>query len=378
MAEATTALKIAQSPVVKKDLSPKIPQVKEGIPMALNFTKPDSSGKFFIQIQTAAELVSLTIDDEELSLDPLGKYSVPWVARAGAPNVITVRSKDIYENVDTQSITVSRPITDSRRNFARLDPFKIKQRPASDAVAIIIGIQNYKLIPKAEYANRDAQYFYDYAIRAFGIRQDNIKLMLDDEADVSGVLTAFQNWLPLKVQPGKTDVYIFYSGHGLPSTDGKSLYFLPVGVNKDFVSETAISQQRIIAALESLRPKTVTMFIDSCYSGQIRTGETLLASARPVVLLADEAAYPSNFTVFTASAANQIASSSPELKHGVFSYYLMKGLEGEADESSEGVITTLKLHNYLAERIPRFAITISRKQEPQLVGGEKGRVLVTR
>jgi hypothetical protein len=172
-------------------------------------------------------------------------------------------------------------------------------------------------------------------------------------------------------------VYVFYSGHGLPSPDGKSLFFLPVGANKDFVAKTAISQQEIVAGLKAAQPKSVTMFIDSCYSGQIRTGETLLASARPVVLSVQETAYPPEFTVITASASDQIASSSPDLKHGIFSYYLMKGLEGEADENKDGTITIGKLQSYLAERVPRFAMTMSRKQEPQLTG-DANRILVAR
>jgi len=342
-----------------------------------NATKPDTDGSFFIFVQTGANTVSLTVDEEEQGASEQGSYTVRRLARVGQANIIKISAVDPNGNTDTKTISVVRQAVDSRPAFARLTPDKIKPRPARDAVAIIIGIQNYKLIPKAEYASQDAQDFYDYATRALGIQQENIKLLVDDEADVSGIYKAFQNWLPLKVRKGKTDVYVFYSGHGLPSADGKSLYFLPVGADRDLIAKTAISQKEIVDALKSAQPKSVTMFIDSCYSGQIRTGETLLASARPVVLTVQETAYPPDFTVITASASDQIASSSPDLKHGIFSYYLMKGLEGEADENKDGTITIGKLQSYLAERVPRFAMTMSRKQEPQLTG-DANRVLVTR
>ena len=340
-------------------------------------TTPDADGDFVIKIQTSADTASLKIDGEELGGKRDGNYVIKRVARVGEQNTYTITARDVFGNTDTKTISVARKAVDSRPTFARLNPANVKPQPARDAVAIIIGIQNYKLIPRAEYASQDAQDFYDYASRALGIKQENIKLLLDDEADVSGILTAFQNWLPLKVRKGKTDVYVFYSGHGLPSPDGKFLFFLPVGVNKDFVAKTAISQQEIVAGLKAAQPKSVTMFIDSCYSGQIRTGETLLASARPVVLTVQETAYPPDFTVITASASDQIASSSPDLKHGIFSYYLMKGLEGEADDKGDGTITVGKLQSYLAERVPRFAMTMSRKQEPQLTG-DANRVLVAR
>ena len=342
-----------------------------------NVTQPDSNGDFTITIQTGADTASLKIDGEELGGKRDGNYVIKRVARVGEENTYTITAQDVFGSTDTKTISVARQAVDSRPTFARLNPANIKPQPSRDAVAIIIGIQNYKLIPKAEYANQDAQDFYDYASRALGIKQENIKLLLDDEADVSGIFKAFQNWLPLKVRKGKTDVYVFYSGHGLPSTDGKSLYFLPVGADKDIIAKTAISQKEIVDALKSAQPKSVTMFIDSCYSGQIRTGETLLASARPVVIKVDEAAYPPEFTVITASASDQIASSSPDLKHGIFSYYLMKGLEGEADENKDGTITIGKLQSYLSERIPRFAMTMSRKQDPQLTG-DANRVLVAR
>jgi len=340
-------------------------------------SQPNADGEFAINIQTSADTASLKIDDEEQGANKTGVYAIRRVARVGVTNTITITAKDIYGNTDTKTISVARQAVDSRPTFARLNPANIKPQPARDAVAIIIGIQNYKLIPKAEYASQDAQVFYDYASRALGIKQENIKLLLDDDADVSGILTAFQEWLPLKVRKGKTDVYVFYSGHGLPGADGKSLYFLPVGTNKNLLAKTGISQREIVDALKSAQAKSVTMFIDSCYSGQIRTGETLLASARPVVLTVQDTTYPPDFTVITASASDQIASSSPDLKHGIFSYYLMKGLEGEADENKDGTITIGKLQSYLAERVPRFAMTMSRKQEPQLTG-DANRVLVAR
>ena len=163
----------------------------------------------------------------------------------------------------------------------------------------------------------------------------------------------------------------------MPSTDGKSLYFLPQGSDKDFLAETGVNQTQIIEALNDAKPKSVTIFIDSCYSGSTRSGETLLASARPVVMKAKETSYPTNFTVISASMVDQISSSSPELKHGIFSFYLMKGLEGEADENKDGKITAAEIQNYVADMVPRQAMRMNRKQEPQLVG-DAARVLVNR
>ena len=40
---------------------------------------------------------------------------------------------------------------------------------------------------------------------------------------------------------------------------------------------------------------------------------------------------PKNVSIFSASKLNQISSGYAEAKHGIFSYFLMKGLEGNAD-----------------------------------------------
>ena len=347
------------------------------INLQVSNTKPNNDGDFEISIQTNTDTASLKINDEEQGGKPDGVYTIKKVARAGQETKFTIVAKDINGNVDSKIISVIRSLSDSIVKQASLDLANIKARPSSDAVAIIIGIQNYKRIAKADFANQDAQDFYDYAIRAIGIKPENIKLLTDADADDVEITKAFQNWLPLKVKKNKTDVYVFYSGHGLPSEDGKSLYILPYGVDRDLINKTAINQQEIITALQAAQPKTVTMFIDSCYSGQTRVGETLIAGIKPVTLKAKEMSYPPEFTVITASQPDQLSIASTELKHGIFSFYLMKGMEGDADENKDGKITVGEMQGYLAEMVPRQAMTMNRKQIPQLTG-DANRVLVGR
>ena len=340
-------------------------------------SQPSNDGSFNITIQTNADTASLKINGEEQGGKVDGNYSIKRVARVGQDTQFTITATDIYGNSDTKTITVTRQAALAADTSIALKPEAIKRAPARDAVAIIIGIQDYKRVPKAEFANNDAREFYEYAIRALGIKQEKIKMLLDDEADEVNIVKAFENWLPIQVNKDKTDVYVFYSGHGLPAPDGKSLYFLPHGVDKELLSRTAVGQNEIVAALSAAKPKSVTMFIDACYSGQTRGGDVLLANAKPLSLKSDANAYPSNFTVITASANDQISSSSPELKHGIFSFYLMKGMEGEADANKDGKITVGEMQDYLSDKVSRQAMTLNRKQSTQLVG-DGGRVLVGR
>lgn len=81
--------------------------------------------------------------------------------------------------------------------------------------------------------------------------------------------------------------------------------------------------------------------------------------------------------VIKASANDQISSSSPELKHGIYSFYLMKGMEGDADTNKDGKITLGEMQGFLAENVGRQAGMMNRKQETQL-SGDPSKVLVGR
>jgi hypothetical protein len=346
------------------------------INLQVTHTQPTSDGSFFIEIKTNADTASLQIDGKEEGGKADGNYIIKRVARAGSASSFKIIATDVYGNTDTKSITVSRAIVESKTTYTALNPGQVKQQSSRDAVAIIIGIAEYKSLPKADFANDDARAFYDYAIRALGVKPENIKLLVDSDADEAEILRTFRNWLPSKVKH-TTDVYVFYSGHGLPTADGQGLYLIPLRAAKDLIDDTAIPFSKINAAIQATKPKSVTMILDACYSGQARSGETLLASARPVQLKTENRLFPENFTVITASQNDQISSSNPDLQHGIFSYYLMKGMEGDADANKDGKITLGEMQAYLVENVGRQAGMMSRKQEPQLVG-DPNRVLVGR
>jgi hypothetical protein len=344
--------------------------------LTVSNTQPASDGSFTINVQTNADTASLLINGEEQGGRENGDYIVKKVARAGQDTKFTIVATDINGNTDTKSITVSRQVVESKAIHTALNPAKVKKQPERDAVAVVIGISDYRSLPKAEYANDDARAFYDYAIRALGVKPENIKLLVDGDAEEAEILKTFRTWVPSRVK-STTDVYVYYSGHGLPTQDGHGLYLLPPRADREVIDDTAIPFSKINAALQLAKPRSVTIFMDACYSGQARSGETLVASARPISLRTENRLFPDGFTVITASQHDQISSSSPDLQHGIFSYYLMRGMEGDADANKDGKITLGEMQVYLSENVGRQAAMMSRKQEPQLIG-DANRVLVGR
>ena len=73
----------------------------------------------------------------------------------------------------------------------------------------------------------------------------------------------------------------------------------------------------------------------------------------------------------------QVTSSLSELKRGIFSFFLMKGMEGDADSNKDGKITTGEMQEYLSDKVSRQALSMSRKQDIQLIG-DVNKILVGR
>mgnify|MGYP002525770575 CR=1 FL=1 len=151
--------------------------------------------------------------------------------------------------------------------------------------------------------------------------------------------------------------------------DGKELYLLTHDSDPDLLARTALSRTELFTETIKLKPKSVTMFLDTCYSGVSRDEQMLLVSARPIRIVADdEGEIPDNFTIFSATELNQISSGLKEAKHGIFSYYLMKGLEGNADADKNKEITNGELLAYMDINVSQKALELGRQQNPSLAG----------
>ncbi len=284
---------------------------------------------------------------------------------------VLIKATDQWGNESTKLVKVKVDINRAAivKKLEPLNPLNIKVKSSDNKIALIIGIENYEGITKATYANLDAKYFNEYTRQVFGVKNENIKLLIDDDATLTKTNVALYKWLAGKIRANQTDLIIYFAGHGLATNDGKELYFLPQDGDPDLLKRTAISRTELFKEIVNLEPKSVTMFLDTCYSGVSREEETLLATARPIRIVADnEGEIPDNFTIFSASQLNQISSGLKGAKHGIFSYYLMKGLEGKADTNKNKEITNGELLAYMDQNVSQKALELGRQQNPSLAG----------
>ena len=345
--------------------------------IAENFTVKDSTYKISGKIlEEGSEKIYLDIDGQIVMLE-----DKDFEIKRFSPinETIKLTAIDQWGNKSKPkiiSITVDVKEKSIVKKLEPLDPSKLKKETNNNTVALIIGIENYNQSPKAIYANLDAKYFYEYAKKGFGINQQNIKLLIDKDANLISSIGIIEKWLPSKIKKDETNLIIFFAGHGLASNDGKDLFLLSQDSDPDLLTRTALSRSEIFNSILRLKPKSVTMFFDTCYSGVSREEETLLASARPIRVKADEQQAPDNFTIFSASQLDQISSGLKEAKHGIFSYYLMKGLEGKADANNDKDITNGELLEYMVENVSQKAAEQGRKQKPSLAG-DPDKVLIS-
>ena len=134
-----------------------------------------------------------------------------------------------------------------------LNPTIIKTKKNDEKVALIIGIENYIEAPKANYANLDAKYFFDYARKGFGIKKQNINLLVDENATFVKTSKALTLWLKTKIKADQTDLVVFFAGHGLASSDGKELYLLPQDSDPNLLDITALSRTKLFQTIVCLK-----------------------------------------------------------------------------------------------------------------------------
>jgi hypothetical protein len=371
--------KIANSPVTKpldgksfiytKDTIPPVLEISSTI--QVNTDSPTVRGR----VSDKSQVSQVTVNGSAVDLEN-GTFSFSrYVPSTGT--TVSIEAIDEWGNKSTKTVKLTRTITDTsdQITFASLDPTKIDGRDNKNAVALIIGVADYTRAPAAVYADSDASVFGDYARRALGIPRSNIKVLTNDEASLVDLKVSVRRWLRGRIEEGKTDVYVFYAGHGLASSDGEELYLLPYNGEPSLLEETSLQRSELFDVIAAANPKSATVFLDTCYSGLSRGEETLLASARPILITAKHQAAPKGFTVFSAASGLQISSGLDEAKHGLFSYYLMKGMEGPADSNGDRAITAGELHAYVRANVKRQAVRLGREQVPEL-SGDSERVLV--
>lgn len=250
-----------------------------------------------------------------------------------------------------------------------IDAAPKKGLPASDEnFAVVIGIDKYRDIAAgADYAERDARTTMLYLRDYLGFPEQNIKLLTGERASRSDFAKVLELWLPLQVT-SESKVFVYYSGHGAPDPSSQQAYLLPYDGDPKALELTAYPTKRLYEKLSALPAKEVVVALDSCFSGA--GGRSVIAQgARPLMSHIETGAVDPrrNLTVFTAASGEEITGTFEPQKHGLFTYYFLRGLRGEADANADGWVSVDEEYAYLKKNVSRQANRDSREQTPQLM-----------
>jgi hypothetical protein len=273
---------------------------------------------------------------------------------------------DIYDTSSTDPMSAMTV----RSDVDELPAIKVKHNKL--AYAIVIGIENYRQkLPKADFAVADAKIISEYLTKTMGYPEENVITLINEHATKSDFEKYFERWLSNNVEKNSS-VFIYFSGHGAPDHKTGGAYLVPYDGDPSFIAETGYSLKRMYDALGKLPAKEIIVALDSCFSGA--GGRSVIAKgARPLVMnLQSNVALSKNMTVLSASSGEQISSTYDEKGHGLFTYFMLKGIKDEDVVNQDGSIKMDDLFGYIKPQVERIARKqYNNEQTPQLIGAKK-------
>jgi hypothetical protein len=249
------------------------------------------------------------------------------------------------------------------------------QKAGKFDVAVVIGNRNYAASgsPDVEFASRDARIMKEYLIRTLGYDPENI-LYAED-----ATLTRFNEFFGSErnhkgrlfkfVKEGVSRVFIYYVGHGAPDLESNEAYFVPVDANPRDLKSNGYRLQTFYDNLSKVPAKKMTVVLDACFSGNSEKGLLFKDISPALVKVKKEYQGPTNAVLITSAAVDQVSTWYREKKHSLFTYYFLKGLQGDADTNRDGSITVGEMEQYLKEQVPYMARRLTgTEQQPVITG----------
>jgi len=308
--------------------------------------------------------------------------TVPITLREGA-NTVVVTARDVDGGVRQEIAT----ITYARAAAAVAVPPAPPPAPVTrERWAVIVGAGRYdnRAIPPLRFAAADAEAMYKTLVEVAGFKRENVILMTERTErkptlrNLRQVLGTF-----LARAPKKEDtVVIFFAGHGAPEVDprgaerdGLAKYLVPVDADPDDLYATALPMEEIRTIFERIEAERVVVFLDTCYSGAAG-GRTFAAKGVRAgavdELFLDRLGRAKGRAIITASRPSEVSLELAELGHGIFTYYLTRGLAGDADLNRDGIVSLQELYEYVAREVTRKSRAVGGNQHPVMKGELEG------
>ncbi len=256
----------------------------------------------------------------------------------------------------------------------------------ADRWAVVVGAGKYESadIPTLRYAVSDAESIYQVLTGPAGFKKEHV-LLLTDRAErkptLRNIRWALGTFLSRSAKKDDT-VVIFFAGHGAPEVDPRGLerdglakYLIPSDADPDDLYSSAFPMDELQTIFGRIESDRVVAFLDACYSGAAG-GRTFVAkktrSGQVDDLFLERLTRSKGRAIITASRPSEVSMELPELGHGVFTYYLVQGLQGAADLNRDGIVTLQELYEYVEQQVTRKSRMVGGNQHPVMKGEVEG------
>ncbi len=231
--------------------------------------------------------------------------------------------------------------------------------------AIVVGIEHYRDLPHAKYARRDAEVMREYLIHAMGFREENVRLLLDEQATHLDIKCCIEEWLPMSVL-NESLIWFFYSGHGVIHPERCEAYLLPYDgdPNPNFLDISSYSLSHLLEQLVELPVRGVVVVLDASFGGQLRyPPRERERCTNPFRKLPSS----KRLAVVVAAEYGQNAGLNDNQRHGLLTLHLLDALRGAADMDGDRWVTLKEVFLYVKEAVRRSALQENWLQEPHIL-----------
>lgn len=244
----------------------------------------------------------------------------------------------------------------------------ITDKKYNNVYALVVGISDYTDVKDLNYAHDDAALFYEILQQSFPDSKENMTLLQNREATDRAIK---KNIYSACKSAQEGDLLVFYfSGHGdvMQSFDKDHGYFLCVDASKEREYEFGGAVRfdwinEYIEGVTSVNKAEVWLITDACRAGNVINDKGATATM---------ASLNSSFnstTKFVSCQSHELSYEDSTLAHGVFTYYLARGLSGEANNDGvENSLTIDELNTYLKREVRKYT---QNKQTPRLTTSDE-------
>lgn len=252
--------------------------------------------------------------------------------------------------------------------------------------AIVMGVSKYKYVKPLSYADKDAELFRNFLKSPGGgsMKDDNIYMLLNEEALASTFWTKGFQWLRAKQLQRGDRLFIYLAGHG-DAIDEDQYFFLshdcnPAGDKNNYLVGGAIQLYNLKKKIANETAKGVEVFfvMDACRSNELPGGQQGLNFLNTAIT---EKKVGDIMMLATAAGQESLEDASIGNGHGLFTWYLVDGLSGLADTEggkADNKVTYSEIKSYVDKNVPSVAQErFKRKQDPVFCCNEYSNKIVS-